>query len=108
MHGGGENENWTLGRRLLKFYLNLAVKPVLIAKELECDVLRKSTLDWTLVRPPQIVDGTPPGHLVADEKNLARTKVNVEDLADFMLAQIISDEWIKKAPLVATVADQAL
>jgi putative NADH-flavin reductase len=103
-HGGGENEHWTLSRRLLRFYLNIAVKPVLIAKELEWEVLRKSSLDWTLVRPPQIIDGIPHGQLVADEKNLARTKVNVEDLANFMLEQIASEKWVDKAPLVATVS----
>lgn len=104
VHGGGEKEHWTLGRRLLGFYLNIVCKPVLIAKQMEWEVLRKSSLEWTLVRPPQVIDGMPNGQLVADEKNLARTKVNVEDLALFMLDQIGSEEWIAKAPLVATIA----
>lgn len=103
VHGGGANENWTLGRRLLKFYLNVVCKPVLIAKQLEWDVLRKSNLDWTLVRPPRITEEKPKGHLAADEKNLARVQVNVEDLAEFLLEQITSRKWIGKAPLVATV-----
>jgi len=36
-----------------------------------------------------------------DEKNLASVQVNVEDLVDFMLEQVSSKKWIKKAPLVA-------
>jgi len=47
----------------------------------------------TLVRNPA-------GKVSADEKNLSKTNVNVEDLADFMLAQIDSKEWLRRAPLV--------
>jgi putative NADH-flavin reductase len=104
-HGGGTNENWTLGRRLLRFYLNLVCKPVLIAKQLEWEVLRKSDLEWTLVRPPKISKEKPDGQIAADEKNLARTQVNVEALADFMLDQITSGTWVRKAPLVASVTN---
>lgn len=103
VHGGGTNENWTLGRKFLRFYLNIVCKPVLIAKQREWDVLRRSNLDWTLVRPPRITEEKTKGYLAADEKNLARVQVNVEDIAEFLLEQITSRKWIGKAPLVATV-----
>ena len=102
VHPGGEDENWTVGRRLLRLMLVLVWKPGLVAKQLEWEVLKGSNLDWTLVRPPHIVKGKALGKVSADEKNLSRTNVNVEDLADFMLAQIDSKDWIRKAPLVAT------
>ncbi len=102
-HDGGVNEHWTLGRRFLRVFLNLVWKPGLVAKQLEWEVLKKSHIDWTLVRPPRITKGEPTGNLLADEKNLARIQVNVEDLANFMLEQITSETWIKKAPLVASV-----
>jgi putative NADH-flavin reductase len=102
VNAGGENENWTIGRRLLRLFLNVVFKPGLVAKQLEWEVLKGSNLDWTLVRPPHIVKGKALGKVSADEKNLSRTNVNVEDLADFMLAQIDSKDWIRKAPLVAT------
>ncbi len=85
VHPGGENENWSMGRRMIKIYLTLFAKPILEAKYLEWEVLKKSSLDWTLVRPPQIINGASKGELIADEKNLARTKVYVEDLAEFIL-----------------------
>jgi putative NADH-flavin reductase len=103
VHGGGSNENWTLGRQILKVYLNIVCKPVLIAKQLEWEVLRKSNLDWTLVRPPRITKEKPIGYLAADEKNLASVQVNVEDLVEFLLEQLTSEKWLAKAPLVATV-----
>jgi hypothetical protein len=101
VHGGGENENWTFKRRLLRAFLNLMWKPGLIAKQLEWEVLQKSQLDWTLIRPPRIGQGKSKAEIVADEKNLASLEIKVEDLAEFMLKQIESNEWIKKAPLVA-------
>ena len=102
VHRGGEDENWTVGRRLLRLMLVLVWKPGLVAKQLEWEVLKGSNLDWTLVRPPHIIKGKAFGKVSADEKNLSRTNVNVEDLADFILAQIDSKNWIRKAPLVAT------
>ena len=81
--------------------LNLIWKPGFVAKRLEQEPLKASNLDWTLVRPPHIVDGEPTGAVSADEKNLSKTKVSVSDLADFMLAQLDSDEWTRKTSLVA-------
>jgi putative NADH-flavin reductase len=101
-HSGGENENWNLSRRFLRVFLTLAARPVLEAKLLEWEVLKKSNLEWTLVRPPRIIRSTTKGTLYADEKNLSSITVNVDDLADFMLEQIASREWIGKAPLVAS------
>jgi putative NADH-flavin reductase len=103
VNAGGENENWTIGRRLLWLFLRIVGNRILIAKQLEWEVLKKSNLDWTLVRPPQIIKGGPTGKVMADEKNLARTKINVADLASFILKQIKSKEWIKKAPLVSSI-----
>jgi putative NADH-flavin reductase len=102
-HDGGVNENWTIGRRLLRLFLSIVWKPGLIAKQLEWEILRNSQLDWTLVRPPRIRKGKLNGKIVADEKNLNRTEVYVEDLVNFILLQIDSKDWIKKAPLVASV-----
>lgn len=104
-HGGGTNENWTLGRRFLRLYLSIVYKPILIAKQLEWDVLRRSDLSWTLLRPPKISNERSNGSIAADEKNLARTQVNVKNLADFMLDEVASEKWIGKAPLVATVVN---
>ena len=102
-HDGGENENWTFGRKMLRFFLNIVWKQGLIAKQLEWEVLRNSNLDWTLVRPPRIRQGKSKGKTVADEKNLIKTEIYVEDLANFMLLQINSKDWVRKAPLVASI-----
>jgi putative NADH-flavin reductase len=100
---GGKNENWTLGRRFLRLFLSMTWKGGLIAKKMEWEELKKSKLDWTLIRPPAILPGKSKGKLIADEKNLPKVSVYAEDLADFMLDQIDSKDWIKKVPLVASV-----
>ena len=102
-HEGGENENWTFNRRFLRFFLSLFSKQILVAKHLEWEVLKKSNLDWTLVRPPRIANEPASGNISADEKMLNNLKISVEDLTDFILEQITSKEWIRKAPLVSSI-----
>ena len=101
-HDGGVNENWTFQRRFLRIFLNVTWKPGLIAKQLEWETLKKSDIEWILVRPPHIVKGKSKGTLFADERNLHGSKIHVEDLVDFMLEQLESDQWLRKAPLVST------
>jgi putative NADH-flavin reductase len=102
-HEGGENENWSFNRRFLRFFLSLFSKQILVAKHLEWEVLKKSNLDWTLVRPPRIANEPASGNISADEKMLNSLKISVEDLTDFILEQITLKEWIRKAPLVSSI-----
>lgn len=101
-HQGGENEVWNFNRKFLRLFLNLFGKQILVAKHLEWEVLKSSDLDWTLVRPPRIANEAASGNISADEKILKSLKINVGDLTDFVLQQITSKEWIKKAPLVSS------
>jgi putative NADH-flavin reductase len=101
-HAGGENESWPINRRFLRLFLSLFGKPILVAKQLEWEVLKASDLDWTLVRPPRIANEEAKGNLSADEKNLKSLKVTVGDLTDFILEQTTSKKWIRKAPLLSS------
>jgi hypothetical protein len=65
-------------------------------------VLKSSDLDWTLIRPPRIANEPASGSISVDEKSLKSLKVSVEDLTDFILKQISSKEWIRKAPLISS------
>lgn len=103
VHLGGTDEIWSVKRRFLKIFLNLVSKNILIAKQLEWEVLKASDLDWTLIRPPRISKGMASGKISADDNKLETLSINVDDLADFMLAQISSQEWIRTAPLVSNI-----
>jgi putative NADH-flavin reductase len=102
-HAGGENEYWPFERRFLRLFLNLFGKQILVAKHLEWEVLKTSDLDWTLVRPPRIANEKVSGKISVNERKLDSLKVSVEDLADFILEQITSKEWIRKAPLISSL-----
>ena len=102
-HEGGENEDWSLNRRILRLFLRLFGKKILVAKHLEWEVLKTSDLDWTLVRPPRISNDEGTGRIYANEQRLESIKVSVEDLTDFILEQINSKDWIRKAPLVSSL-----
>ena len=104
-HQGGENEVWNFSRKFLRLFLNLFGKQILVAKHLEWEVLKSSDLDWTLVRPPRIANEPASGNISADEKVLKSLKINVGDLTDFILQQITSKEWIRKAPLVSSTGN---
>ncbi len=101
-HKGGENEIWNFKRKFLRLFLNIFGKQILVAKHLEWEVLKLSDLDWTLIRPPRIANEAASGNTTVDEKNLRNLKVSVEDLTDFILLQISSKEWIRKAPLISS------
>jgi putative NADH-flavin reductase len=102
VHQGGENEVWDFKRKFLRLFLNLFGKQILIAKHLEWEVLKLSDLDWTLIRPPRIANEPSTGSISVDEKYLRSLKVSMEDLTDFILQQISSKEWIRKAPLISS------
>jgi putative NADH-flavin reductase len=102
-HAGGKDEQWPLNRRFLRLILNLFGKHILAAKHMEWEVLKTSDLDWTLVRPPRIANEAASGNISANERKLESLKVSVGDLTDFILEQITSKEWIRKAPLVSSV-----
>jgi len=100
-HLGGNNEKWDFQRKFLRVMLLLLSKKILKTKELEWDVLKQSSLKWILIRPPGIVTKKSSGEIIADESYLASLSINVDDLADFILEQVNSDSWVKKAPLVS-------
>jgi putative NADH-flavin reductase len=101
-HEGGEDEIWNFKRKFLRLFLNLLARQILVAKHLEWEVLKSSDLDWTLIRPPRIANEAASGSISVDEKKLRSLKVSVEDLTDFILLQISSKDWIRKAPLISS------
>jgi putative NADH-flavin reductase len=101
-HPGGENEIWNFNRKFLRLFLTLFGKQILVAQHLEWEVLKSSDLDWTLIRPPRIANEGASGNMSVNEKNLESLKVSVEDLTDFILLQITSKEWLRKAPLISS------
>jgi putative NADH-flavin reductase len=60
-----------------------------------------SDLDWTLVRPPRLVDGPATGRVEhSAHRSPRRTKITRADLARFVVDCVEQDLYVREAPLV--------
>lgn len=93
-----------LKRSALRALLGTLVMPdVIRTKDIEVAVVVDSGLDWTVVRPPRVGRGQPTGEVKATDRDLAGTGIDVDDLTDFMVRLLDTDEWIGRAPTVASI-----
>jgi len=68
------------------------------------EIIRKSSLDWTIVRLPMLTDKPQKNKIAADY--LGSGKVNLfwlnrNDLADFIIEQLNDKTYLRKAPVVS-------
>ena len=96
-----DGERKLIRGRLMSGLVALVVRHVVEAKRREYLVFRESGLDWTLVRPPRVVEGGPTGHLIASSA-LAGSRITHADLAAFMVEQLADRTWIGGAPYVSS------
>lgn len=88
---------------LLRFVLGTFVRPdVIKVKDMELKTIAESGLNWTVLRPPLIGSGNPTGKVVASNSDMAGMKIDVEDIADFILSLLKTNEWDRKAPIVSS------
>lgn len=83
------------------FVLGFVVRPMLEDKEHQEEVIRRSRLEWTIVRPPRYTD-EPRGsaYQVIAEGGGRVGKVGRADLADFMLDQLDDHSHVRKAVVI--------
>ena len=67
-------------------------------------VVKESTLDWTIARPPHLKDGPRTGTyrqgFPTTDKGI-QGKISRADVADFMLKQLTSDTYLHQTPGVS-------
>nr|MBX2801133.1 NAD(P)H-binding protein [Myxococcales bacterium] len=95
------DERFRFMRRVITTLLNLAFPIVIAGKESELAVLSRSDLDWTTIRSPLIRTGVGGSLVVGDTVDLG-SRVDTHLLARFMLDELESDTWVKRAPFVAS------
>jgi putative NADH-flavin reductase len=95
------HENLPLARKLMRVKAMTASKSSIFIKEKELQLLEQSDLDWTCIRSSTIKEKVE-GEFVADENKFIANTVDVNQLSDFMLAEITNNKWIKNAPVVGT------
>ena len=96
-----DGERKPLSGRVLSAAVGLIVRHVVESKRREYLVFRDSGLDWTLVRPPRVVEGEPTGRYVSGA-TLAGRQVTEGDLADFMVGQLIDRTYVRASPYVSS------
>jgi putative NADH-flavin reductase len=93
-------ERKPLGGRLMTALVAVLAKHVVEAKRREYEVFSQSGLDWTLARPPRVVEEPGRGAYEAGDRLAGRT-VAQADLAQFMVDQLDDRSWLRKAPFVS-------
>jgi putative NADH-flavin reductase len=90
------------GFNLVSSLIKLFLKDVFVDRENQLEVLESSKVDWVAVRIPRLTDEQAKGSVKALFGNPSpRMKVTRADVADFMLKQLTSEQWVRKAPILS-------
>ena len=80
--------------------MKVVVGGMLRDRQRELALLQASKLDWTLARPPRLTDGDPKGYRTSLERPPS-TAITRADLAQFLVDQLETNEFSRRAPFVA-------
>ncbi len=85
---------WAFGRFLTKLFETM---------KLQYQELENSGLEWIAVRPILLDEGPRKGHYRVVNVDIPSKgyRINTGDVADFMLKQLVSEEYVRKAPAIA-------
>jgi putative NADH-flavin reductase len=93
----------SIGRTVMMSVMRLMVGGMLDDAQRHADLIRDTDLEWTIVRPPRLTDAERTGHTSSGYLKLGPLdSIPRADLADFMLEQVHSDEWLRELPMVAS------
>ena len=90
-----------LAGRIISRLIRLASPAVFADKVREFSLLKASTCDWTVVRPPRLVDSPATGKYRVDLKASPGSKLARADLAHFLLACATDQLHVRQAPFIA-------
>jgi len=89
-------------RNMIDSLLKLFLKDVFDDREDQLRVLYSSKVDWVAVRVPRLTGESGTGSVRPFfGRPTPPLKLTRADLADFMLEQLTSDLWLKKAPILS-------
>lgn len=81
-----------------KIVYNVFLKYPVLEQISQYKTLSASNLDWTMVMPPMLSNAPARGHYRIDAEALPRngSMISRADVADFMMQQLISEQWLKR------------
>jgi putative NADH-flavin reductase len=78
------------------------VKNVYEDKERQEEEIKRSDLDWVIVRPARLTDGPAKGkYRIFLGGSYTAKKISRADVASFMLAQLSDDTYVHKTPVIS-------
>ena len=87
---------------LIAILLNIFAKEVLRDSAANVEVIKASSLDWTIVRFPRLTDGPRTGkYRVGYINRESSSRFARADGADFILKELTEKKWVRRAPLVS-------
>lgn len=96
------NDKPQLIGRIFGLALRLFAKHVLADSQGMVETIRNSDLDWTLARAPRLNDKPGTGQIkVGYAGQGPGTQLSRADFARFMLDQLRTEEWVRKAPMLS-------
>ncbi len=96
-------ENLDLKRKIMKVFVGFLFKEMKQSQEAILPIiLSNKNIDWTIVRAAMISKKEGVGNVLADDKQMPGMAIKLDDLGKFLVEQIISKQWVNKAPFVAS------
>jgi putative NADH-flavin reductase len=84
-----------------KILYPLYFKKIYTEKKRQLQLILRSNLDWIIVRPPQLTNGSSKEkyHITFDKPH--RYKISRGDLADFIIKLLSNNEYVRKMPIIS-------
>jgi len=91
-------------RSILKLFMVTLLREPFRSQRAQESLLAASSTQYTIVRPPRLVDRPAIGHYRVQPDGLppGGTTIPRADVADFMIRQLTDTAWIRKGPYLAT------
>lgn len=88
--------------KVISFLIRKLGGSVVKDKPAEYEVFAASDLDWTLVRPPRLMDGQATGKIVHDANKPGRSSsIQRADLGQFLVTVLDEGLYVRQAPFVS-------
>ncbi|MCP3923550.1 MAG: SDR family oxidoreductase [Desulfobacterales bacterium] len=85
-----------------KIFNPLFLKTIYEDKDREEELIKSSDLDWIIVRPGFLTNGTMCGkyRVITDLNGIKSGKISRNDVAHFLLEQAVTPEYVRQTPLI--------
>jgi putative NADH-flavin reductase len=98
--GVGESKNQP-GFVFNSFVVPFLLRNVFADKEIQERDIKRSNLEWIIVRPGGLTNGAKTGNYRYGLNRSIKGRIARADVADFMLRQLKNDEFLRQTPAIA-------